>query len=83
MRPQPLSGLAGLVDLDVLAAWMDRTGLPAGPFEEVEQLGGGTQNILVRFRRGGRPYVLRRGPRHLCPRSNEVIRREEIGRAHV
>jgi aminoglycoside phosphotransferase (APT) family kinase protein len=31
---------------------------------------------MLRFTRAGRPYVLRRGPRHLRPRSNSVILRE-------
>jgi aminoglycoside phosphotransferase (APT) family kinase protein len=65
-----------LVDLDVLAGWMDAQGLPRGPLERVELLGGGTQNILVRFDRGGEAYVLRRGPRHLRPKTNDVMRRE-------
>jgi aminoglycoside phosphotransferase (APT) family kinase protein len=65
-----------LVDLDVLAGWMDAQGLPRGPFERVHLLGGGTQNILLRFDRGGAEYVLRRGPRHLRPKTNDVMRRE-------
>ncbi|MFC7565923.1 phosphotransferase family protein [Actinomadura namibiensis] len=65
-----------LVDFAVLAGWMDRQGLPGGPFEDVTPLSGGTQNVLVRFRRGGRDYVLRRGPRHLRARTNDVLRRE-------
>ncbi|RJL31773.1 phosphotransferase family protein [Bailinhaonella thermotolerans] len=65
-----------LVDLDRLAAWMDAQGLPSGPFGRVETLAGGTQNVLVRFERGGREYVLRRPPRHLRRASNEVLRRE-------
>src|SRR5207244_1365972 len=65
-----------LVDFAALARWMDGQGLPGGEFEEVEQLTGGTQNILVRFRRGGVTYVLRRGPRHLRAKTNEVLRRE-------
>jgi aminoglycoside phosphotransferase (APT) family kinase protein len=65
-----------VVDCSVLAEWMDGEGLPGGPLEDVELLGGGTQNILVRFRRGGRAYVLRRPPRHLRPKSNEALRRE-------
>ncbi len=69
--PQP-------VDLDALAAWMDGEGLPGGPITEVQPLVGGTQNILLRFRRGTREYVFRRGPRHLRPKSNEVIRREAL-----
>lgn len=65
-----------VVDLDVLAGWMDEQGLPAGPIERVEALGGGTQNVLLRLRRGGEDYVLRRGPRHLRKASNEVMARE-------
>jgi aminoglycoside phosphotransferase (APT) family kinase protein len=65
-----------LVDFGVLAEWMDARSLPGGPFEGVERLGGGTQNILLRFARGGREYVLRRPPAHLRRKSNEVLRRE-------
>jgi aminoglycoside phosphotransferase (APT) family kinase protein len=65
-----------LVDFEVLGRWMAEQGLPEGPFEDVGLLGGGTQNVLVRFRRGGRGYVLRRGPRHLRTRTNDVMRRE-------
>lgn len=64
------------VDLAVLNSWMDDRGLPPGSVEDVRELGGGTQNILLRFRRGGTEYVLRRGPRHLRPRTNDVLRRE-------
>jgi aminoglycoside phosphotransferase (APT) family kinase protein len=65
-----------LVDLDALAAWMDAQGLPGGPITGAHTLSGGTQNLLMRFTRGGRDFVLRRGPRHLRRRSNEVMRRE-------
>ena len=65
-----------LLDGDVLAAWMAEQGLPEGPFTGIELLTGGTQNILVRFTRGGRSYVLRRGPKHLRRSSNDVLRRE-------
>ncbi len=65
-----------LVDLDRLAAWMDAQGLPPGPLEALEPLAGGTQNVLLRFARGGRAYVLRRPPRHLRANSNETMRRE-------
>ncbi|MQY01998.1 phosphotransferase family protein [Actinomadura macrotermitis] len=74
--PQPASIDPALVDFDALTAWMDREGLPGGPFEDVAPLAGGTQNVLVRFRRGGVDYVLRRGPRHLRTRTNDVLRRE-------
>ncbi|MGH3562443.1 MAG: phosphotransferase, partial [Mycobacterium sp.] len=47
-----------------------------GPLEDVTEISGGTQNIMVRFTRSGRSYVLRRGPLHLRPRSNTVMLRE-------
>jgi aminoglycoside phosphotransferase (APT) family kinase protein len=65
-----------LVDVDALAAWMDAQGLPGGPLTGSRALSGGTQNLLMRFTRDGRDYVLRRGPRHLRRASNDVMRRE-------
>lgn len=65
-----------VVDFDVLDAWMEAQGLPAGAIGDVEALAGGTQNVMLKFRRGGRTYVLRRGPPHLRPVSNDVMRRE-------
>jgi aminoglycoside phosphotransferase (APT) family kinase protein len=65
-----------LLDFGVLDRWMDEEGLPGGPFEGIRVLAGGTQNLLVRFQRGGRDYVLRRPPRHLRPKSNDSLRRE-------
>lgn len=56
--------------------WMDEQGLGRGPIEGLTPVSGGTQNVMLRFERDGRPYVLRRGPEHLRPRSNDVIRRE-------
>src|SRR5690606_12739196 len=67
---------ADLVDLAALARWMDDRDLPGGPITGATVLPGGTQNLLLRFERGGRSYVLRRGPRHLRRTSNEVMRRE-------
>jgi aminoglycoside phosphotransferase (APT) family kinase protein len=64
------------VDLEAVMGWMDREGLGTGPIEAASPIGGGTQNIMVRFRRDGRVYVLRRGPEHLRPGSNKVIARE-------
>ncbi|MEV0366156.1 phosphotransferase family protein [Nocardia fusca] len=64
------------VDFTVVGNWMDERGLTGGEFRDVKALGGGTQNIMLRFTRDGRDYVLRRGPAHLRPKSNEVIRRE-------
>ncbi|WP_246133591.1 phosphotransferase family protein [Mycobacterium helveticum] len=64
------------VDLDAVAEWMTGRGLGEGPLKDVCAVTGGTQNVMLRFTRAGRPYVLRRGPRHLRPRSNSVILRE-------
>lgn len=65
------------VDLKKLEAWMnDHGGLGSGPIERAELLGGGTQNVLLRFTRAGRTYVLRRPPPHPRPNSNETMRRE-------
>ncbi|HEX4979246.1 MAG TPA: phosphotransferase family protein [Acidimicrobiales bacterium] len=76
MREPPPAVGADVVDLDVLAGWMDEVGLPGDEIERAELLAGGTQNVLIRFERGGRTFVLRRGPRHLRPKSNDAIRRE-------
>jgi aminoglycoside phosphotransferase (APT) family kinase protein len=64
------------VDLGAVGAWMDDQGLPTGPITGATALGGGTQNVLLQLERGGTTYVLRRGPRHLRPHSNDAIRRE-------
>jgi len=64
------------VDLEILDAWMDEQGLPSGSIGVVDKLTGGTQNILLRFERGGRHYVLRRPPVHKRPNSDETMRRE-------
>jgi len=64
------------VDLEGLSAWMDGQGLPAGAIEDGEVLAGGTQNILLRFSRGGERYVLRRPPPHKRKNSDETMRRE-------
>lgn len=68
--------LPAQLDLAAVAAWMDGEGLGTGPLEDVRPLTGGTQNIMLRFERASRSYVLRRGPQHLRPRSNDVLRRE-------
>jgi aminoglycoside phosphotransferase (APT) family kinase protein len=65
-----------LVPLGALAEWMDGQELGEGPIRSAKLLGGGTQNILLRFERSGRPYVLRRPPKHLRANSNETMRRE-------
>ena len=64
------------VDLERLAQWMDGQALPGEAIADAELLAGGTQNILLRFTRGGRTFVLRRPPPHLRKNSNETMRRE-------
>jgi len=68
--------IPSLIDLSALRAWMDAQALGRGALENVHQLAGGTQNILVRFTRDGVDYVLRRPPEHLRENSNEAMRRE-------
>jgi aminoglycoside phosphotransferase (APT) family kinase protein len=65
-----------LVDLDALARWMDGRKLGSGPIENPAQLAGGTQNILLRFERAGRAYVLRRSPASPRGDGNVTNRRE-------
>jgi len=65
-----------LVDLDALARWMDAQGLGEGPIASVVPLTGGTQNVMLRFSRGGAEYVLRRPPRHPRANGNDTMRRE-------
>ena len=64
------------VDLARLTGCMDEHGLPPGPVHDETRLSGGTQNILIRFRKGDGDFVLRRPPLHLRRASNDVIRRE-------
>jgi aminoglycoside phosphotransferase (APT) family kinase protein len=64
------------MDPKAIAEWMSTQGLGEGPLEDITEISGGTQNVMLRFTRSGRSYVLRRGPRHLRPRSNTVILRE-------
>ncbi|MFI6292543.1 phosphotransferase family protein [Nonomuraea sp. NPDC050790] len=64
------------IDFDALGSWMDGQGLPGGPVVDVAPVLGGTQNVMVRFSRGGRPYILRRPPLRPRQKSNEVLRRE-------
>jgi aminoglycoside phosphotransferase (APT) family kinase protein len=64
------------LNVAALGAWMDARGLGSGPLTGFAPLGGGTQNIMLRFERAGRRYVLRRPPEHLRSNSNEAMRRE-------
>jgi len=64
------------VDLAALTRWLDDQRIERGPIEDVTFLQGGTQNILLRFRRGKREFVLRRPPLHLRANNNDTMRRE-------
>ncbi len=50
--------------------------MESGPITGVRAIGGGTQNIMMRFTRGAREFVLRRGPLHLRRATNDNLRRE-------
>lgn len=71
-----MAEVSDLVDLGVLARWMDDQGLQSGPVVNVEPISGGTQNVLLRFTRGDREFVLRRPPPHKRANSDEAMRRE-------
>ncbi|TPE64581.1 phosphotransferase family protein [Sandaracinobacter neustonicus] len=64
------------VDIPALERWMDAQRVGEGPIADARLLSGGTQNILMRFRRGDADYVLRRPPPVLRANSNETMRRE-------
>lgn len=71
-----MDGSISGVDLSVLAMWMDERALGEGPLVDAELITGGTQNILLRFTRAGRLYVLRRPPINKRANSDETMRRE-------
>jgi aminoglycoside phosphotransferase (APT) family kinase protein len=64
------------VDWDAVESWLAAKGVADGVISEIEQIGGGTQNLMFRFRCGDARLVLRRGPRHLRPHTNDALRRE-------
>ena len=65
-----------LVNLDDLATWMDGQGLGSGQIVNVVHLTGGSQNVLLRFKRSGREYVLRRPPLNPRHDGSDTMRRE-------
>jgi len=71
-----LAAWRDLVDLERLTAWMDARGLEQGPIEEAARPPGGTQNILLKFRRGERWFMLRRPPLAAHMNGSETMRRE-------
>ncbi|HEX5614224.1 MAG TPA: phosphotransferase family protein [Acidimicrobiia bacterium] len=74
--PPPSPVPPEVVDLERVAAWMDERTLGRGPITDVALIAGGTQNVLLRFRRDDREYVLRRPPPHKRANSDETMRRE-------
>ena len=62
---------------------MTTKGVTSDPVTEIARICGGTQNLMYRFRSGGRQYVLRRGPQHLRPNTNDALpgRRACAGKA--
>jgi aminoglycoside phosphotransferase (APT) family kinase protein len=76
MPDDPGEGWRSFVDLERLAAWMDGQGLEHGPIEGPVRLKGGTQNVLLAFRRGARRFVLRRPPDSSYADGGATMRRE-------
>jgi aminoglycoside phosphotransferase (APT) family kinase protein len=64
------------VDWAEVESWLAARGVAVGTITDVEQIGGGTQNLMFRFQCGDAQLVLRRGPRHLRPHTNDALRRE-------
>jgi aminoglycoside phosphotransferase (APT) family kinase protein len=64
------------VDWAVVESWLAARGVVEGQVTEIEPIGGGTQNLMFRFQCGDARLVLRRGPRHLRPQTNDALRRE-------
>lgn len=55
---------------------MDGAGLGRGDLTGITALAGGTQNVLLRFERAGRNYVLRRPPSHPRADGSRTMLRE-------
>ncbi|MEO8296305.1 MAG: phosphotransferase family protein [Burkholderiales bacterium] len=72
----PENDWRALVDPVQLTGWMDAQGLGSGAIEDARILVGGTQNLLLQFRRGGRAFVLRRPSRHPRANANDTMLRE-------
>ncbi|MFL1403734.1 phosphotransferase family protein [Marinobacter sp. M1N3S26] len=64
------------IDTERLADWIAGQGLGQGEVANAHLLGGGTQNLLLRFDYNGQDLVLRRPPPHLRANSNDTMRRE-------
>lgn len=71
------------IDADRLGQWLDRQNGPGhGELPELEQLSGGSQNVLLVVKRGGTRMVLRMpGARADDKRLNELLREIRLVRA--
>ncbi len=65
------------IELDGIERWLLANDVLDGPgLDNIRQLAGGTQNIVLRFSNGGRDYVLRHPPAKPRPNSNKLLERE-------
>lgn len=64
------------IDLAAVEKWLVGAGVGDGPLTDVEELAGGTQNLLLRFRLGDQVLVLRHPPMHKRRESDAVVQRE-------
>jgi aminoglycoside phosphotransferase (APT) family kinase protein len=60
------------VDWAVIESWLASRCVAGGAVTDIEVIGGGTQNLMFRFQCGDVRLVLRRGPRHLRPHTNDA-----------
>lgn len=64
------------MDWPSIEDWLADRGIAQGAVRDIHPIGGGTQNLMFGFRCGERSFVLRRGPEHLRPHTNDALRRE-------
>lgn len=64
------------VELIRVREWLDAQGVGTGSLSDIEPIGGGTQNRIVGFSRGGQRLVLRMPPRHVQPHHDRTMLRE-------
>jgi aminoglycoside phosphotransferase (APT) family kinase protein len=64
------------IDFERLKRWLLSQGLADGAVEAPTLLAGGTQNLIVRFRCGGRAFVLRKAAGTAYANGSETMRRE-------
>ena len=66
----------GGIDINALTDWLDGGKISGTVISNPQILSGGSQNILLRFERGGRDFVLRRPPLAKRSNSDETMKRE-------